>query len=318
LRLQKTLQKALPGLVALALILAVFVFLSGKRTLSGNPVGPIPLELPETLGSYHGERLWFCQNEQCGRSFRESELSAPAAATNAAPDTATNAAPVAAKAAAQAVCPSCGAALSLISIGEVKLLPVNTPIFRKEYSTGGLGGGRNGIVATVVFSGLERRSIHRPQLCLVAQGNRITNEYPREFDLGGGKKTTLRILEIQQSYDGGKVVMNGIYAYWLFNPERETDSHLKRFLWMSLDNALRDYRPRWGYASISLFRDPGDPDAWKIQLGEFLRGFYPLIQQTRAGLEAQRNQTLTLEGRSGDLNFNTITNAPVTGKKRSF
>ena len=318
-------QKALPGAIALALIVATIATLSGKRIIYGNPICEIPLELPDSLGPYQGEELMFCQNDQCSRAFRNSELqsfaqtnalgaaSADAAGAGADADAASAAATAAGISALNALpCPSCGSQLATISIGEMKMLPANTPIFRKEYSLDG----KNPIAVTIVFSGLERRSIHRPQVCLAAQGNRITNEQPMKFDLGGGKELTVRILEITQEYgnpDGTKFINNGIYAYWLFNPEYETDSHWARFMRMSIDNAMRSYRPRWGYASISINRNPGAPDAWKTQLLEFLRIFYPLVTQVRSDLDALRDVPVTLEGHSHDLNtVNRVQNAPAT------
>ena len=293
------LKKYLPGLIAFALILATIIALSGERTLYGDPNGEIPLVMPSALGPYRGNAIWFCQNDQCGRSFSEDKIIA-AAATNAT-ETAAAETDTETHDAKDYFCPSCDTALNAISIGELKLLPANTPIIRKEYKRDFMPP----IIATVVFSGMERRSIHKPQRCLVGQGNRITNEYSMEFDVGGGEKVSIRILEIQQIFgspDGKKTVANGIYAYWLFNPERETDSHFERFYQMSVDNALRNYRPRWGYASISLDLDPMKPNQWKDQLSEFVKYFYPLIRQTRKDLDAQRNNTITITRGSAELN----------------
>ena len=308
--MRNKIQKTLAGAAALALILATLALVSGKRTIYGNPLCDIPLNMPDTLGAYHGEELWFCQNDQCGRSFKKSDLET-ALANAAAEAAATNTTTAATAAAFPPPCISCNGELSLISIGEMRLLPDNTPIFRKEYSLDG----KNPLVATVVFSGIERRSIHRPQICLVSQGNRITNERPMEFDIGRGQKITLRILEISQEYgnpNGGKIVSNGIYAYWLFNPEYETDSHTDRFLRMSVDNAMRNYRPRWGYAAISIMRNPSAPDAWKTQLAEFIRLFYPIITQVREDMDAQRNVAITLDGHSRKLNTPTDAAVPTS------
>ena len=278
-------KKAIPGLIVFALIVGTGVFLSRPRIIYGNPTGEIPLEMPAELGGYKSERMMFCSNDQCSRAFRESSLTTK---TNGVVQTRTT-------------CPVCGAELSPISIGEKKLLPDNTPIFRREY----IREGSQPIQATLVFSGIERRSIHRPQVCLVSQGNRITNEY--SYDVKTGPDTTLqiKILELQQFYseeDGSKTVVYSIYAYWLFNPERETNSHLKRFLHMAIDNSFRNYRPRWGYVSISLLRDPRKPDAWKEQLNEFVPLFYPVLQEVRQKLDAQRNITTVIQGRSATLN----------------
>ena len=280
-------QKALPGLIALALIAATGITLSRPRVITGNPTGEIPLVMPDQLGGYKAERLFFCTSDQCSRAFRESAITS---VTNGVTTLAST-------------CPECGTTLSPISIGEAKLLPDNTPIFRREY----VREGHPDIQATVVFSGIERRSIHRPQVCLVSQGNRITDEYPYDVKIGKNSTLRIRVLEIQQAF-GSKdekekqTIVSSVYAYWLFNPERETDSHLERFLHMAIDNSFRNYRPRWAYVSICLNRDPRKPDDWKRELDEFVPLLYPVLQDVRTKLDAQRNITTVIQGQSADLN----------------
>lgn len=314
--------KAIPGLIALALVVATAVYLGRPRTIYGNPTGEIPLEMPAELDGYRAERILFCSNEQCARGYRESQL---ATTTNSAP-TNLDANPSASLDASPprlatpaATCPACESPLAAISIGEAKLLPDNTPIFRREY----VREGHPAVQATIVFSGIERRSIHRPQVCLVSQGNRITNEHPYDVDLGDGRKLRIRVLDIQQIYggeDGEKVIVPATYAYWLFNPERETDSHLKRFLYMAIDNSIRNYRPRWGYVSISFERTSLDPEAWKRQLDEFVPLIYPVLTDLRKKLDAQRNITTVIHRTSSEINVyegetGDVTDNPRVGEK---
>ncbi len=236
----RRLKSALPGLAAAALFAGAALLLSGPRTVWGNPTGEVPLELPDELGPWRAERVYYCTSNQCARTWLQSQLPGEPAA-----------------------CPECGAALDGISLGEINLLPDATPIFRRVYRRAG----HPDIMATVVFSGIERRSIHRPQVCLVGQGNRILDEYtrPTRASLADPDAAApLRVLEIAHpNLDPatGRAVSQslGVYAYWLFNPERETVHHLSRFARMMFDNCFRAYRPRWGYASISLERDPSRP-----------------------------------------------------------
>ena len=290
----RRLAAALPGLAAAALLVGVAILLSGTRTIYGNPTGEVPLELPDALGPWRAERVSYCTSNQCARSWIESELG----------DAADR-------------CPACGAPLAGISLGEINLLPDSTPIFRRVYRRAG----HPDIMATVVFSGIERRSIHRPQVCLVGQGNRILDEYtrPTRDSLADPDATApLRVLEIAHPdldpVTGRAVSQSlGVYAYWLFNPERETVHHLSRFARMMFDNCFRAYRPRWGYASISLARDPARPDAWQEELDEFLPRFHPLIDDVRAKLDAGRGVPTVLAGFSADANVYAGTNAPTSG-----
>jgi hypothetical protein len=281
-------KKTIPGLIVFIMILAAGLFLARPRIIYGNPTGEIPFSMPDEIGGYKAVKILFCLNDQCAYAFRETDLMTTVDGEKKVADE----------------CPKCGALLSPVSIGEEKLLPNNTPIFRREYTKQG----RPPILVTIVFSGIERRSIHRPQICLVSQGNRILNEYSRNFNIDKKKKLQLRILEIHQIFGSGDdqetVVLPAIYTYWLFNPERETDSHWKRFLYMAIDNSFRNYRPRWGYVSISIPRNQTNPDAWNRQLDEFLPFLYPFISELREKLDEQRNITTVIDSSSAELNIN--------------
>ena len=145
----------LPHLILLSAVGATAAFLARPRVLLGHPDGPIPLVLPQQLGPYTADNLWFCHNDQCARAFREADL--PAAGMEAGAWT----------------CPACTNALHAISLGEEKMLPRGTPIYRKVYTARA----RPEIQLTFVFTGSERVSIHRPQICIASQGNRMINEY---------------------------------------------------------------------------------------------------------------------------------------------
>lgn len=293
-------KEAAPGLTAAALVGLAALVLSGGRVIYGDPNGDVPLVLPERLGPWVGEAVYFCQNDQCARSFPESSLPEGGAGSIA--------------------CPVCGGVLSTVSLGENNLLPAQTPIFRKVYSRSGHGS----ITATVVFSGMERRSIHRPQVCLVSQGNKIMDERTEMFGADGenggesGGGHPLRILRLAfqvKDPSTGKTVSQTpcVYGYWLFNPEFETVHHLSRFARMLWDNCVRAYRPRWGYASLSAEVDPANPEVWRDDFDDFIGRFYPVITGIRRELASRHDVAMHLSGSSAQANryrgTNTVTTA---------
>ncbi len=256
----------LPHLTVLATVLLTYAYLAQPRVLRGNPDGPIPLELPEQLGPYSAEGLLFCQNGQCARVFRMSEL-------ETGPDE-------------PGLCLSCGSALSPISIGEARMLPKGTPIFRKVYSAKD----RPEIQTTIVFSGSERMSIHRPQVCLVSQGNRIVNEYDYQVSVSDDRRMPIRVIELVQNYTnrhGEWVSEYAVYAYWFFSPERETTSHFQRLFWMAYDNAMRNYRPRWAYVSLAMAVNPAQPESFQQALDDLVPRLYPITERLRAEFRKQ-------------------------------
>ena len=310
--MQTRVKEALPGVVCVLLLAAGLAFFSRPRVLSGDPTGAVPLEMPVDLGSWHGENVLFCTSDQCGRSFLEKDLRAGVSRDELAstvdfylrrrhkragtsfPEASPADGPVTAEA-----CPFCGSPLSTISIAERMLLPKNTPVFRRRYSLPG----HPELTATVLFSGMHRDSIHKPQGCLVAQGNRLVDEYTIPVKIGPGRTLGVRAIEVSAPQpDGSFGPVSSVYAYWLFNPERETDSHFVRFVRTMFDNLVRSYRPRWGYASVSIPVDPVRPDAWKTELEGFLAVFHPLVSKCRADMDARRDRTVVVRDLSSDVN----------------
>jgi len=247
----------LPHLAILIGILATIAVVSRPRTFHGNPEAPITFTLPERLGPYVGQALWFCSNDQCARSFTASEL----------PD-AVEGFP----------CPPCEAPLSVKSIGEARILPATTPILRRLYTTPGTPQ----LQCSFVFSGAERDSIHRPQVCLVSQGNTLINEYTYHVKISDTERLPITVLETMREHkdaSGTKHTTHGVYAYWFFNPRRQIESHWKRLYYLTLDNALRNYRPRWAYVSIAFAPDSRSPESYHKILNDFIPLLLPVVRE---------------------------------------
>jgi len=257
----------LPHLIIVVGILAAIALLSRPREFRGNPEAPITFALPERIGTYAGQALWFCSNGQCARSFNASEL--PEAAEGF-------------------PCPLCESPLSTKSIGEARILPPTTPILRLLYTRPG----SPQLQCTFVFSGAERESIHRPQLCLVAQGNKLINEYTYHAKISDTERLPITILETMREItdaDGRKHMTHGIYAYWFFNPYRQVESHWKRLYYLTIDNAIHNYRPRWAYVSIAFSPDPRAPDYHKV-LEDFIPLLIPVVSDFQHQLRLTENE----------------------------
>jgi len=248
-------KNVLPHLIILIGILATIAVVSRPRAFRGNPEAPITFTLPKTLGDYKGEALWFCFNDQCARTFTASEL--PEAVEGS-------------------PCPRCDDTLSHKSVGEAKVLPAATPILRLHYTKSGFPK----LQCTFVFSGMERESIHRPQVCLVAQGNTLINEYIYHAKASDTERLPITILETMRELtneDGTKYMSHGIYAYWFFNPHRQVASHWARYYHYTIDNAFHNYRPRWAYVSIAFTPDSLSPESYHKVLDDFIPLLVPVV-----------------------------------------
>ena len=252
---------------AIALLILVGLtagILSRPRHFTGNPEAPVTFALPAELGPYTGDEVLFCTNDQCFRDYKRSEF--PADATSF-------------------TCPVCSNALDTISIGERNLLPPGTPIVRRVYTAKGVPP----VQISTIFAGTDRGAIHRPMGCLTAQGHDVVDQHRHTVRLPDGRSHTLDVIDSIRHYknEAGRTIAAGhLYAYWFFNPERETPSFFERTIWTSVDSVLRSYRPRWAYISLSIVCDPADREpAYKI-VDELVTLLDPIVtdyqKQTKA------------------------------------
>ena len=250
-------KRYIPYIICLVLFGAAFFALSIDRKVYGNPEAPVDLSLPDRIDDYTGHDITYCQNPKCSIQMEVSELLEGG------------------------TCINCESEVGHISIGEKNLLPAGTPIFKRMYKS---GGGRN-ITVSFVFSGVERRSIHKPQICLKAQGNTIRNETTETVEIPGREDPLdIRVLDIARPYkdqNGNNQQHLGLYSYWFFNPEVETCYHNIRLTRMASDNIFRSYRPRWAYVIVSTSRLYKDKEKDMQAIKDFIPYLMPPIEELR-------------------------------------
>lgn len=237
----------IPGLGVATLMVLAATWVVLRPPLQVSDCLPIAAELPVALGEYSGERNYYCQNENCLRSFSESA----GAATNR--------------------CPICGGSLDVVALAERRGLPADTMVNKRVY--------RNAVgsifsVNTVIAGG-DRRSIHRPEHCLPAQGLSIENIRRATLSLPQTHQLEVTLMEARREESGTRVG----FAYWFVGPQRETTSHLARHFWMAHDRLLRNTASRWAYVSVYSPESFDSPDAMET-LRQFLSLLHPALQPT--------------------------------------
>ncbi len=235
-------------LTSLALAFTVDVML--------NDAPGVVMKLPETLNGWVGNELRFCHNEACysktagqGQYYiRDLEL----------PD----------------ICPDCGENLYTMSWAEYGVLPKDTEFVKSAYTNE--AGGR--IFSSIVLSGQERNSIHRPQRCLKGQGNAIMNEHIIEVSMVGRKPLDVSVIETERIYntEEGQQTYYGYYAYWFVGQDRETASHYARMFWLGWDRIVRSISHRWAYIAVSGKRE-AEGHEYEKEIADFVGTLYPLI-----------------------------------------
>lgn len=237
-------------LAVIALLVLTAVALVLQPDIRPTPRAGIRLKLPDRIGRYTGVDLFFCQNEACAASFRG--ISTPRAQ----------------------VCEECGKDLDTVSLAERKVLPVDTVILRKKYTHTV----NPSITLSIVLSGSEQRSIHRPQACLPAQGMVIEDSRTLSVPMEGGATLKLMLLELRS----GQNQAPSCYAYWFVGHNRETPYNMQRLFWMASGRILHNVSDRWAYVAVATARRSGS-DEHVRRLQDFVSRLYPeLIDNNEA------------------------------------
>jgi hypothetical protein len=139
-------------------------------------------------------------------------------------------------------------------------------------------------LANVVLMGSSRASIHKPQICLTAQGWNISDaasrvemvhmDRPVPYDLPVMRLTASREAEV----NGQKVVEQGVYVYWFVDADRYTASHARRLIWMAQDVLLKSELDRWAYIAFFSVGAPGQEDAMFERMKKLIDTSVPEFQ----------------------------------------
>ena len=144
------------------------------------------------------------------------------------------------------------------SEAELTVLPADTTIIKRRY----VAPSGDWMVVSLVVGGKSKSSIHRPELCLPAQGFAMRN--PRTHEVGG---RDWRMIELS-----AKDSPSCGFAYTFFNQEGySTASHVARIFRDVLDRSLLNRIDRWVMVSVHASRADDRGLAWllsQIRLGD--------------------------------------------------
>jgi hypothetical protein len=242
---------ALMVITSLALAFTVDVSVSDEAGIRfvKDSVGESKMYLPDRVGPWEGHEMRYCQTKTCQMSYRVDELT----------DMTT--------------CPECGGELDMMTLAEKEQLPGDTIFLKKQY----LRADGERIFVSAVLSGKERDSIHRPQRCLVGQGNTIEDGDLISVPLENGEKINLMLLEITRNVRTreGLAEHKGYFAYWFIGKDRVTPYHLERMFWMAADRIFRNVAHKWAYIGIQ--GEQMENDAHIDRIRDFVRDLYPQI-----------------------------------------
>ncbi len=236
-------------IVGLMILIALALAFTVDIKLSDRP--GIKIELPATLnGGWVGDELRYSHNKENPAQYNVSELEF------------------------DDVDPNTGEKLYTMSLPEYEILPHDTKFIKSIY-TNAIG---ENVFVSIVLSGREHESIHRPERCLPGQGNTITDTEYITVPFEERNPLKICILKTTQEYSdqtGNRKKRHGYYAYWFVGQNRETSNHYVRMFWIAWDRVFHSIAHQWAYIAVSGERDIEQPELYKEQITDFVQKLYP-------------------------------------------
>lgn len=177
---------------------------------------------------------------------------------------------------------------------ELELLPSDTQIVKMRYHTAGFSAAnRDQADVTLVLAGAERRSIHRPEVCLQGQGWTLVESQVLPVEVSSGRQLEVKDLLIEkpvQLKDGRRKTLRAHYVYWFVGTDVTTPSHFTRNWLSTWDSVFRNVNHRWAYPSVMAWVtdnfDPGelgqrqrDSAQTLAMIEELIRNLVPTFQK---------------------------------------
>jgi hypothetical protein len=165
---------------------------------------------------------------------------------------------------------------------ERSILPPDTGYSRKLYLS--QEGPSRQTLLSIVLSGRDRTSIHRPELCLVGQGWTIDSVTYHRFSYPGrrGSDFEATVLGVhRQPADALRTApVPEIVVYWYVGDDRIVPSQIKRMLYDAWNRVVHGRADRWAYVLLMTDARDGEGAALgRIQmiLNSTLPAFQPAI-----------------------------------------
>ena len=235
------------GMIACTLVLVEYT-----GTVEVDDSLPVKSDLPRTIDGWVGVRTLYCQNEVCGKML---PMNLAEAGVN--------------------TCPLCGAKVSSMSVAERKHLPVDTIIIRKNYRNESTN---RWILVSVVISGRERSSIHRPEWCLPGQGYRIAAYRHESVACEDHRSLPVTFIKIQAP-GSLSTLQYGWFCYWFISKTHEVGSQTARLAWMAWDNVFYGVFRKWAYVSILADRVDSEQEEYDVEiLKDFIKELRMVIR----------------------------------------
>jgi hypothetical protein len=164
---------------------------------------------------------------------------------------------------------------------ELQMLPPDTVYGRRIYTAPD----RWQSMVSIVVMGTDRTSIHKPQYCLVGQGEQIVGSEVITIPIAGPRPYDLQVMKLttrsQRHIGGGKFVpASGFFLYWFVADGQLTPHHGERMWLMARDLVTKGLLQRWAYVAYYSICTPGQEEALLERMKSFVAQSVPEFQKT--------------------------------------
>lgn len=172
-----------------------------------------------------------------------------------------------------------------MSKAEKDILPPDTQVIRKSYEN--VSGDK--ISCSIVLAGGEKRSIHRAEICLPAQGWTIDSHQYLPIPLKSGNTLEVKDLNLLRQIEvspGTFRPLRSQFVYWYIGKDRTTASAWTRVFETSWDRVFKQTNHRWAYVIVTslvtenLKRDGKTSEETTAMLEKFVKDVVPYFQKT--------------------------------------
>jgi hypothetical protein len=170
-----------------------------------------------------------------------------------------------------------------VTTAEKTILPKDTEFAKKRY----IGPALSDITCEIVLAGRYRLSIHRPELCMTAQGWNIIEQQSYSVPVQERPPQEVRVLTLSRTEAGHS--FTSYYVYWFVGQNKTTASHIQRYFFSAWDRMVNGINHRWAYVIVSgvLPTEQVPTPALKTkllqQLLDFSKDLIPQIQKQELG-----------------------------------
>jgi hypothetical protein len=140
------------------------------------------------------------------------------------------------------------------------------------------------LLLNVVLMGTDRSSIHKPEICLTAQGWTIEKSELLDIPVAQPHPYALSVMKLtagkKVQANGQSFLVRGVYVYWFVAEDRLTARHWQRMWWLAEELLRTGVLERWAYVSCFTVCQPGREDAAFEQMKGFIAAAVPQFQLT--------------------------------------